>query len=157
VYRVFLSHNTTPNEMAAVWRLQTLAAASGVHIEVPDATQRRDSRIIEGMISGADAVMALMTRRATKHVHDELTYAINAGKRVIPIVEPGTLTQPMAMMFEKTGTRVFELDPSRPWEMEERLADFLKARKYKKDFRDTIVALAGTVVGLLLLQELTNS
>jgi len=48
MYRVFLSYNT-PDEMAVIWRLQTLAAASGLQLDVPNATQRVDWRTITQM------------------------------------------------------------------------------------------------------------
>ena len=157
MYRVFLSYNTSADEMVVVWRLQTLAAASGVHLEVPDRIQRGDWNIISQMIFQADAVIALLTKRATKQVHDELTYALDLGKRVIPIVERGALTAPIKTLLERSGTQVFELDPQKPWEMEANLAKFLQSEQVNKNARNTILALAGAVVGLLLLQELAKS
>lgn len=40
MYRVFLSHNTKRDDKV-VWRLQTLAASSGLHVEVPNPIQRK--------------------------------------------------------------------------------------------------------------------
>lgn len=38
-FRVFLSYSINPEEQVIVWRLQTLAAASGIYVYVPFRTQ----------------------------------------------------------------------------------------------------------------------
>ena len=68
MYRVFLSYNT-PDEMAVIWRLQTLAAASGLHLDVPNATQRDDWPTISRMIDSADSVIAFLTDKALSLIH----------------------------------------------------------------------------------------
>ena len=62
MYRVFLSYNTTPDEMVVVWRLQTLAAASGLHLDVPNPVQRSDWATVTQMINAADSVIAFLTK-----------------------------------------------------------------------------------------------
>ena len=157
MYRVFLSYNTSSEEMVVVWRLQTLAAASGMHLDVPNRDQRLDSVTVREMINSSDCVLALLTRRATKQVQNEIQIALSLGKRVIPIIEPGYLAGPIRLRLEQASNRVFELDPAKPWEMEQQLSTFLKTEKCGKNARTAILALAGTVVGLLLLQELTKT
>src|SRR5258706_396853 len=58
MYRVFLSYNT-PDEMTVVWRLQTLAAASGLHLDVPNALQRSDWATVAKMIDEADSPLPI--------------------------------------------------------------------------------------------------
>ncbi len=157
MYRVFLSYNTSPEEMVVVWRLQTLAAASGLHLDVPNHDQRLDSVTVREMIERSDCVLALLTKRATKQVQNEIQTALDLGKKVIPIVEPGYLTPPVKALLEKSGNKIFVLHPARPWEMEQQLSTFLRTEKFNKNASTAILALAGTVVGLLLLQELTKT
>lgn len=69
MYRVFLSYNTAPDDMVIVWRLQTLAAASGLHVDVPNPMQRSDWAIVRRMIDDADSVIAFLTKPATTQVN----------------------------------------------------------------------------------------
>lgn len=156
MYRVFLSYNT-PDEMVVIWRLQTLAAASGIHLDVPNSVQRSDWTTVTQMIDAGDSVIAFLTSRETAQVKNELTYALGKGKPVIPIVEQGTPTRSIETLLQHSGIPVFQLDPRKSWEMEHKLAKFLERKKYDKDTRNAIVALAGTFVGLFLLQKLTES
>jgi len=160
MYRVFLSYNTAPDEMVVVWRLQTLAAASGLHVEVPSPAQRSDWPTIAQMISEADSVIAFLTRQASPQVRKELHYTLTLGKLVVPIVERGVSIKAIKNLFQQHGKSsmpIFELDPNRPGEMEKEIAEFLRKEKTDKETRNAILALAGTVVGLFLLQELTQS
>jgi TIR domain len=160
MYRVFLSYNTATDEMVVVWRLQTLAAASGLHVEVPNPIQRKDWLTVARMINDADAVIAFLTRSATPQVKKEIQHALSLGKRVIPIVERGVSIAAIKTLFRRHGKQsfqIFELDPDNPGKMESELAEFLREERIDKDTRNAILALAGTVAGLFLLQELTQS
>lgn len=157
MYRVFLSYNTNPDEMVVVWRLQTLAAASELHLEVPTPAQRSDWTTITRMIDAADSTIVFLTKRATPQVKKELSYALSLNKPVIPIVEQGTSARPIETILQHSGIPVFELDPHSPWKMENELAKFLGRQKYDKDTKNALVALAGTFIGLFLLQKLTET
>lgn len=143
--------------MVIVWRLQTLAAASGLHLDVPNQQIRSDQNVVLPMIQQADSVIALLTKRANKQVEHEISVALNLNKRVIPIVEPGVLTSPIKVLLQKSGSQIFELNRQRPWEMEARLSEFLQREKVNKEARTALLALAGTFVGLFLLNELSKS
>ncbi len=156
MYRVFLSYNT-PDEMAVVWRLQTLAAASGLHLDVPNATQRLDWATVAPMIDSADSVIAFLTDRATPQVKKELSYALNKNIPVIPIVERGTVTTPVQTILNNKDVPVFTLEAGNPWRMENELAEYLRKKKYDKDTRNAILAIAGTFIGLFLLNKLTET
>ncbi|HEX8651357.1 MAG TPA: toll/interleukin-1 receptor domain-containing protein [Pyrinomonadaceae bacterium] len=157
MYRVFLSYNTSPDEMVVVWRLQTLAAASGLHMDVPNPVQRSDWATVARMISESDSVIAFLTKRATVQVKKELEYALIHQKPIIPIVEKGTSTKSINPLLQRSDIPVFELDPSSPWKMENDLASFLQKKKFDKDAQGVLLALAGTVISLYLLQQLTES
>jgi len=156
MYRVFLSYNT-PDEMAVVWRLQTLAAASGLHVDVPNAPQRQDWGAVANMIDNADSVIVFLTQKATPQVERELTYALNKKRPVIPIVERGITTTPIKSLLQHSNVPVFELDPRNPWQMENQVATYLQKQRYGKDTKNAILALAGTFVGLFLLDKLAES
>jgi hypothetical protein len=157
MYRVFLSYNTSRDEMVVVWRLQTLAAASGLHLEVLSHEQRSELSTVTQKISEADSVIAFLTKQATKQVESELRYALLLGKPVIPIVERGVSTKLITALLEQSGTPVFFLDPNNPGMMESKLADYLRKKKLDQEKRNAILALAGTIAGLFLLQELTQN
>lgn len=157
MYRVFLSYNTSRDEMVVVWRLQTLAAASGLHLEVLNPEQRSDWGTVAKRIDEADSVIAFLTKQATKQVENELRYALSRRKPVIPIVERGVSTKLISDLLEKSGTPVFFLDADNPGIMESMLADYLRKQKLDQEKRNAILALAGTIAGLFLLQELTQN
>ncbi len=156
MYRVFLSYNT-PDEMAVVWRLQTLAAASGLHLDVPNAMQRLDWPTIAQMIDSADSVIVFLTDKATQQVKKELSYALTKNIPVIPIVERGAVTAPVQTILSNKDVPVFTMEPGNPWRIENDLADYLRKKKYDKDTRNAILALAGTFIGLFLLDKLAET
>ena len=157
MYRVFLSYSTTRDEMVVVWRLQTLAAASGLHLEVLNSEQRSDWAVVAQKIDEADSVIAFLTKQASKQVEHELRYALSRGKPVIPIVERGVSTKLINVLLKQSGIPVFMLDPDKPGMMENMLAEYLRTKKLDKEKRNAILALAGTIAGLFLLQELTQN
>lgn len=157
MYRVFLSYNTSKDEMVVVWRLQTLAAASGLHLDVPNPIQRSDWPAISQMIDASDAVIVFLTKRATAQVKKELDYSLTQGKRVIPIVEHGVQPGPISTLLRESGVPVFELRSDQSWNMERDIAAYLQKERVGKNLKGAILALAGTFVGLYLLQELTES
>ena len=156
MYRVFLSYNT-PDEMAVVWRLQTLAAASGLHLDVPNEMQRSDWPTIAQMIDSADSVIVFLTDKATQQVRRELSYALTKNIPVIPIVERGAVTAPVQTILSNKDVPVFTMERGNPWRIENDLADYLRKKKYDKDTRNAILALAGTFIGLFLLDKLAET
>ena len=88
VFRVFLSYSLDPAEIALAWRLQTLAAAHGIETYVP---QHGADTAVPGAVSGqhaidrADCVLAIIATAASEMVQNELRYALERRKLVIPI------------------------------------------------------------------------
>jgi len=144
--------------MVVVWRLQTLAAASGLHLDVPNPTQRSDWAAVSQLIGAADSVIAFLTKHGVKapQVVNELNYALSLKKPVIPIIEQGASTELLASLSQLSGI-YFVLDPTKPGEMERAIAEYLRKQKYDKDTRNALMALAGTFAGLFLLQKLSES
>lgn len=156
MYRVFLSYNS-PEEMTVVWRLQTLAAASGLQLDVLNDRQRTNGGKVTQTIDNADSVIAFLTREPTPQVKRELSYALKKKKPVIPIVEAGTTTDQINSLLSHSGIPVFQMDRHRPGQMENQLARYLEKQKYDKDTKNALLALAGTFVGLFLLDKLAES
>ena len=157
MYKVFLSYNTTRDDTVIVWRLQTLAAASGIHLEVPNPIQRSDWATVAQMIEKSDAVIAFITKSFTKQVNRELEYAQQRFKRIIPLVEQGISLETVKPLLQSSGTPFFVFDPAHPWEVEQRLAEYLKTEERSKTAREALLALAGVALGLFLLQEVSKS
>ncbi len=156
MYRIYLVHNTSANEMVIVWRLQTLAAASGLHLDVPNNTQRQNPVLISQMITEADAVIVLITQSALKSefVTSEINFAKAKGKTIIPIFVKGIAPQSIQAL---SGNDSFVFDPQKSWEMESKLSAFLNRKVADKNTRNAILAIAGTFAGLFLLSKLSEN
>lgn len=107
--KVFLSYSTEPEENVIVWRLQTLAAASGIQVFVP---QRRGGKLpsspavflsdqVRHAIEQADCVLAIITARTGPAVEKELNYALAKNKPIIPIVEEGVADGSFLAQFSR--------------------------------------------------------
>lgn len=142
--------------MVIVWRLQTLAAASGLHLDVPNNTQRQNPILISQMITEADAVIVLITQSAleSQFVTSEINFAKTKGKTIIPIFVKGIAPQSIQAL---SGHDSFVFDPQKPWEMESELSAFLNKKVSDKNTRNAILAIAGTFAGLFLLSKLSEN
>ncbi|MGC2239066.1 MAG: toll/interleukin-1 receptor domain-containing protein [Pyrinomonadaceae bacterium] len=159
MYRVFLIHNTSSDEMVIVWRLQTLAATSGIQLDVPNNVQRANSLLIYQMIDEADAVIVLLTKSAlkSKYITSEINYAISKNRTIIPIFVKGVASPPISLLVGQSGSPVFVFDPQKPWEMESELSKFLLRKVGDKNTRNALLAIAGTFAGLFLLSKLPEN
>jgi hypothetical protein len=159
MYRVFLIHNTPPDEMVIVWRLQTLAAASSLHLDVPNDAQRQNPLLISQMIDAADSVMVLLTERTLESgfVISELNQAISKNRTIIPIVVKGVAHDALIKLMSKYGSPVFIIDPQKPWIMEKELSAYLLKKVGDKNTRNALLALAGTLGGLFLLSKVSEN
>lgn len=75
--------------MALEWRLQTLAAAHGIEMYVPhhgNGTAAPGAATVQHAIDRADCVLAIISTAASQLVQNELSYALERQKLVIPIV-----------------------------------------------------------------------
>lgn len=142
--------------MVIVWRLQTLAAASGLQLDVPNNKQRANSLLTAQMIEEADAVIILLTKSAleSEFVTSEINFAVSKNKTVIPIFVKGIVSKTIRALV---GAPVFVFDPQEPWKMESELSKFLTKKVKDKETRNAILALAGTFAGLFLLSKLSES
>ncbi len=162
-FRVFLSYSLDPAEMALAWRLQTLAAAHGIEMYVPQhgngtaapvaATDKQAAVTVQQAIDRADCVLAIIVTAASQTVQSELAYALERGKIVIPIVRTDLAGHPLLARFP----RVFLFSPwDNPGMVETQIVEFLKGQQLTKEKQQTIGALAALGLGLLVLFSLNK-
>lgn len=155
-FRVFLSYSLDPNETALAWRLQTLAAAHGIEMYVPQHAGRMPAPgavSVEQAIDRADCVLAIITTTASQMVQNELSYALERGKLTIPIVRTDLGDHPLLAQFPK----VFAFSPGdNPGAVETQIVEFLKQQQLTKEKQQTIGALAALGLGLIVLFALNK-
>ncbi len=153
-FRVFLSHSLDSAEMALAWRLQTLAAAHGIEMYVPRHgadSVAAGAATVEQAIDRADCILAIITTVANQMVRNELGYALERRKLVIPIVRTDLADPAFVAQFP----RVFTFSPwDNPGAVETQIVEFLKDKQLTKDKQQTIGALAALGLGLLVLFSL---
>jgi nucleoside 2-deoxyribosyltransferase len=162
--KVFLSYSTDPEENAIVWRLQTLAAASGIQVFVPQRTGiripigRKNAPVLGGQVRRAidqsDYILAIITVSTGPAVEKELNYALGKGKVIIPIVEKGVQNHP----FLKKFARIFWFSrlEENPGRLETEVLQFLKQEDQNKQTRQALGALVAIGIGMLLLSGLAK-
>lgn len=135
---------------------QTLAAASGLHLDVPNVNQRGNTPLVSQMIDNADSVIVLLTRSAlhSEYVTHEINIARSKNRTIIPIYEKGVASKAVTTLVGSPG---FVFDPQKPWEMESELSRYLSKQVKAKESRNAILALAGTFAGLFLLSKLSEN
>jgi len=109
-FGVFLSYSLEPAELAPAWKLQTLAAAHGIEMYVPqhgNGGAAAGAATVQQAIDRADCVLAIITTPVSQTVHNELGYALERGKLVIPIVRTDLAGHPLLARFP----RVFTFSP----------------------------------------------
>lgn len=155
-FRVFLSHSLDPTEQGLAWRLQTLAAAHGIEVHVPQRGLALSSSALAALrnaIDRSDCVLAIITAKADASVQKELKYALEKRKLVIPIVHSDFVKHPLLAQFP----RVFAFSPwHNPGAVEADVVDFLKQQSLSKENRQAVGALVALGVGLLLLASLAQ-
>jgi len=154
-FRVYLSHSLDPAESALAWRLQTLATTHGIEMYVPNygLAPPPGSVSIQSVIDRADCVLAIITTAVNPNVQNELRYALERHKLVIPIVRVDLQGHPLLAQFP----RVFTFSPwDNPGSIETQIVEFLKEQRVAKDKQQAIGALAAVGLGLLVLFSLNN-
>lgn len=161
-FKVFLSYSIDPDEQAIVWRLQTLAAAHGIELFVPQRTgaptpSSRKNILLQDQIRSAiercDCVLAIITARTGATVEKELNYALAKKQLIIPIVEAGISDHSLLAKLQPIF-RFSRFDP--PGKVENQVFAFLNKQKLDKDQRQAVGALVAIGMGLLLLSSLAK-
>lgn len=155
---VFLSYAVAPFDVPVAARLRAVAAAYDISIVLPDRTQVFQNGLSpdsQAKIKSSDAVIALITTMAPRHLVDavnlELHAAANTSKPVIVLIEQGVQMQPAP------GTQTVYFNRFQPAAHEKPLVDALANIRQQKEFKQTLVALgwiAGIALGMIALSEL---
>lgn len=155
-FRVFLSYSLDPAELTLAWRLQTLAAAHGIEMYVPNygTTESQPGAVpIQNAIDRCDCVLAILNAAAGPNVQSELAYALEKRKLVIPIVRRDLAGNSLLAQF----AHVFTFSPlDNPGKVESEIVEFLKQQQLTKEKQQAIGALAAVGLGLLVLFSLNK-
>src|SRR5262245_61496466 len=125
-FKVFLSYGIDPAEQVTAWRLQTLAAAHGITVLVPQRNGTRGKAVsdeVQSAVNQSDCVLAIITGQVGAAVQQELKYALSKGKIVIPIVQTGA----EAPAFLKK--HIFRFSPGNPGDVENEVIQYLKEQE----------------------------
>ncbi len=161
-FKVFLSYSIGPEEQAIVWRLQTLAAAHGIEVFVPQRlgfslpSSKRAALLqdqVRNAIDDSDCLLAIITASTGSAVEKELNYALGKNKLIIPIVETGVRDNSILSKL-KPIFRFSRLDPA--GKIESEVVAFLKQQKISKENLQALGALVAIGMGLLLLAGLAK-
>ncbi len=161
-FKVFLSYSIDPDEQAIVWRLQTLAAAHGIEMFVPQRSgsqppaSKRNALLpdqVRNAIDACDCLLAIITTNTGSAVEKELNYALGKKKLIIPIVEAGvadhSIIDRLKPVFRFSGWDT-------PGKIENDVVAFLKGQKQAKENVQAVGALVAIGMGLLLLSSLSK-
>ena len=163
-FKIFLSYSTDPDEQPIVWRIQTLAAAEGIQVFVPQRagykvpSAPRNAPLLNDQIRNAidqsDCVVALITSGTGTAVQKELNYALGKGKPIIPIVEEGITNHSFLGKFPKVFR--YSRFGSNPGKVESEVSQFLAKQKLDKETRQAVGAIVAVGIGLLLLSSVSK-
>lgn len=112
--RIFLSHSAADRDLVK----DVQARVAGLDIvtymfEHDPQPGTAVARKIQDELERCDAVVVIITPRssASSYIHQEVGFALGAGKPVVPLVEKGTSEECMGML---KGIEYVELDPQDP-------------------------------------------
>lgn len=156
--KVFLSFSVDPDDQVLIWRLQTLATAQGIDMYIPvwQVTENRRPgvlpQIVRTSIDKADCVLAIITSRTSTKVRDELAYAFEKHKLIVPLVERSVV---LPAFFKRLPVfRFTQNEP--PGRLETHVIEFLKQQQFKKEARQQLGAVIAIGLGLFALSALTQ-
>ncbi len=151
-YKVFISHST--RDQGLVISLTNLLSKFEVEVFVAewylDPGVRIDNKIFE-QIEASDCVVVLLSRKGIRSnwVHQEIGYALKCNKLIIPLVEKGIDSNDLAAL---QGMQYIEYDSHEYQGALNKLANFVKSLKLKKEEQEkTLLVLGGLLAFLLLI------
>ena len=167
--RVFLSYSLGPGAQALAWRLQTLAAAHGIRVDVPrrktyqisqaeyDGAHKQDL----GKMARADCVLLIVAadnQQARLAIRDEVNQALGRKKLIIPIVKEGLEHRHAARgVLEEASVPTFILSlKDGPGSVEGEIAQYLKSGGLAEAKQRAVQALVAIALGLVSLTSLAE-
>lgn len=150
-YKVFISHSTRDQRL--VMALANILSKFGINVSVAEwyltPGQRLDKKVFNE-IKDSDCVVALLTQNGIRSnwVQQEIGYALNSGKPLIPLVEKGIANKDLAAL---QGKEYIEYDPYQPQQALLKTSTYVKSLKLKKEEREKTLLIAGGILAFLLL------
>ena len=108
---------------------------------------------IAAAIERSDCVLAVITAKVDSAVQDELKFAFQKQKVVIPIVQSDFASNPSLAQFPRVFTFSAADDPGK---LETQVVEFLKQQNLSKEKQQAIGGLVALGLGLLLLFSLSE-
>ncbi len=150
-YKIFISHSA--RDQGLVINLANILRRFGIKVFVAEwylaPGERIDKKVFQ-QIDKSDSIIVLLTRDGlrSKWVHQEIGYALKAGKPIIPLVEKGTDAKDLASL---KGREYIEYDPHRPDQSMVRVSNYVKSMKLRKEEQGKKLLVAGGILAFLLL------
>jgi len=151
-YKVFISHSS--RDQGLVISLANLLTRFGMEVSVAEwylsPGERLDTKVLRE-IDTSNYVVILLTRQGIRSnwVQQEIGYALNKNKHIIPLVEKGSSGEDLGAL---QGREYVEYDPLQPQQALIKLSEYVRLLKLKKEEQDnTLLVTAGILAFLLLL------
>lgn len=150
-YKVFISHSTSDQGM--VISLANLLSKYGVKVFVAEWYLTPGERLttkVFNQIKNSDCVIVLLTRNGIRSnwVQQEIGYALNSVKPLIPLVERGVDPKDLGRL---QGIEYIEYDPYKPQQALIKVSTYVKSLKLKKEEQEKTLLIAGGILAFLLL------
>lgn len=149
-YKVFISHSI--RDQGLVISLANWLSKAGAKVFVAEwylnPGEQLDKKVFEH-IRQSDCVIVLLTRSGIRSnwMQQEIGYALNAKKPLIPLVEKGVEPKDLGAL---QGKEYIEYDPDRPQQALNRATIYVRSLRLKKDKQEKALLTVG-ILGFLLL------
>lgn len=150
-YNVFISHST--HDQGLVISLASLISKYGIGVFVAEwylsPGERLDNKVFD-QINNSDCVVVLLTHKGIRSnwVQQEVGYALNSQKPLIPLVEKGIDQKDLGAL---QGKEYIEYDPYQPYQALTRTATYVSSLHLKKTEKEKALLVAGGILAFLLL------
>lgn len=143
---VFLSHSVSDDDLPYLAELERRSQQIGIGLYLAERSPQPGTPLstkVRNNITRADLVPALLTRQgvASAWVNQEIGFAVNQNKRILPVLEKGV--SPPGVI---AGMEYVRLDPERPHDAFDRVVAFLGKLKADKEFWGTVALIAGSAI-----------
>ncbi len=151
MYNVFISHST--QDRGLVIALANILAKFEIKTFVAEWYLTPGEPISEKVFAGikeSDCVVALLAQNGMRSnwVNQEIGYALNSGKPLIPIIEKGVNLSGLAAL---QGKEYIEYDPHQCQDALIKTASFVKSLKLNKQKQKKALFISGGILAFFLL------
>ena len=148
--QVFLSHSGRDRKVATA--IRDRLTPTGVRWYLAEHDPRPGevlSKKVQAAIEKSDLVVLLLTPNSydSAYVHQEVGYAIRAGKLVVPLVDRSVPAGALAML---EGAEYIALDNEAPEAALRSLEEFLQRRASTKELEEFLLLLLAVVLLVLV-------